>query len=337
MLGGRYRIAGRIGEGGTSEVYLAHDLESGTPVVIKRLSRRCVQNAELRNRFLQELAAISRVDHPGVVKVLDYAAPEDEQPYLVMEALVGETLGSLFSRVPKLPTDVALLLCRHAARALHAAHAAGVVHRDVKPGNLFLLGPLGDPMGLKVIDFGMAKLSGRTGTTGNHTILGTVEYMAPEQVMADPADARTDIYGLGIVMFRMFTGHLPFEAKEGLDLLSHQLFSPIPPPSWIEEELDPQIEALILRATRKHPDNRFSTMQELLEALDAIIGFSRPSQTALPPALVVDPDVYEPQNASGREAARMMADRYQIIAPACYMNPDEDDSVFALLRPRNQA
>ena len=167
---------------------------------------------------------------------------------------------------------------RHAAAGLLAAHRAGIVHRDVKPDNLFLLGPLGEPYALKVIDFGMAQsASGSTQSKG--LLLGTVQYMAPEQIVADPVDARTDVYGLGVVMFRMFTGHLPYETDFHTDVLAHQLFSPTPPPSWLSDTIDPRIETVIVTAMRKHPENRYDFMQGLLARTST--GSSRSARASL--------------------------------------------------------
>lgn len=329
FVGKRYRIEGLLGNGATANVYLAIDTRLGHNVVVKQLTPDGTQNEELRKRFLAEAEALADLRHPGIVRVLDFGAPDDERPYLVMEALVGETLASLLKRKPLLPIDVALVIARHTAQGLEAAHRAGLVHRDIKPDNLFLLGPLGDPFGVKIIDFGMAKIPHSNGSSGVHTVLGTVEYMAPEQVMVDPVDGRTDIYAFGIVMFRLFTGHLPFEAPAGLDLLSHQLFSPVPPASWIHEGIEPPIDALVTRATRKHPANRYASMQELMADLDVVLGIC-PGGSANT-ALVVDPDVYEPYNEQGREVAKLLAKRYESIAPLRY-GKSEQEAAMSLLR-----
>jgi serine/threonine-protein kinase len=224
-----------------------------------------------------------------------------------MEALVGESLGDLLRRQQAVPPDLTLILARQAVAGLAAAHRAGVVHRDVKPDNLFLLGPQGDPLGLKVIDFGMARNVDGAGSGATLTAEGTLQYMPPEQILGDPVDARTDVYALGVVLFRMLTGHLPFDTEPGVDLLAHQLFSPAPPPSWIVETLDPRLERVVLRAMRKHPDNRYPSMQALLADLDGIVGLrSGPSDRPAAPAADV-PDVYHPVNARGREFAELLA------------------------------
>jgi len=330
FVGKRYRIEGLLGSGATSTVYLAVDTRLGHSVVIKQLTPDGDKKDQLRQRFLSEAQALATLRHPGIVRVLDFGAPPDERPYLVMEALVGETLASLLKRRRRIPFDVALTIARHTAQALAAAHEVGLVHRDIKPDNLFLLGPHDAPFGVKVIDFGMAKLPQSNGTSGVHTVLGTVEYMAPEQVMADPVDGRTDIYSFGVVAFRLFTGHLPFEAPAGFDLLCHQLLSPVPPASWIHNGIDPHIDALITRATRKHPDNRYPNMPSLMADLDAVMGLT--TGPVADASLRVEPDVYVPQNDKGREVAALLAERYKTIAPLAYANKSAQEAALSLLR-----
>lgn len=328
LVGDRYRILGELGHGATAAVYLALDTELGSHVVVKQLLPQHETNDALHERFLAEAEALARLCDPGVVRVLDFAAPLDERPYLVMEALVGETLASLLRRRPRLPNELSRRIAGYTARGLAAAHAAGIVHRDIKPDNLFLLGPLGDPFGVKIIDFGMAKLPKSEDASGVRTVLGTIEYMAPEQVLADPVDARTDIYGLGIVLFRLFTGHLPFETPEGYDLLCHQLLTPVPWPSWIDAELEPYVDPIVARATRKHPDNRYPNMQALIEDLE--------SRHAQLPALVVDPDAYAPQNDKGREVAELLEERHAALQPPS-LPGRERERALSLLRWQSTA
>lgn len=310
VLGGRYRIVGFVGRGATADVYLAEDLEAGAFVVVKRLTETATCDPEISGCFLREATAAQSIQHPNVVRLLSVQRPPDDRPFLVIEALAGESLGDYLRRESSMPHDLALLLCRQMAAGLSAAHRSGVVHRDVKPDNLFLLGGPGRPDALKILDFGMAKVDSLgTGTTD--LVMGTVHYMAPEQIVLDPVDGRTDIYALGVVMFRMFTGQLPFDTAPGTELLGHQLFSPAPPPSWLDEDLDSRVEAIMLRAMRKHPDNRYPNMDSLLGDLDAVLG-SRSGQAAevkVPP-LEREPDVYVPRNAHGRKAAEVIARRF---------------------------
>jgi serine/threonine-protein kinase len=308
VLGNRYKVHGYLTRGATARVYLAEDLIDNLPVAIKMLAPESNKSHELSHRMLREAEALRGIDHPNVVRVLDTGETTAGVPYLVLEALPGETLGDYFRRQGTPPFEVSLTLVRQAAQGLCAAHRAGIVHRDVKPDNFVLLGPTGEPYGLKLIDFGMAKVDGSGGTSGTHTILGTVEYMAPEQILAETVDARTDVYSLGVVMFRLFTGHLPFDTTQPADLLRHQLFSSLPPPSWLDDDLDPRLERMILTATRKHPDNRYASMQDLLDDLDAIVGVSSGEVSQRPPP--VAPDAYDPRTERGAEALGILAEKF---------------------------
>lgn len=308
VLDDRYKIHGYLSRGATSRVYLAEDLESNAPVVIKMLSPEAARNPELRERIAVEARAGVLVRHPNVVDVLGVGETPGGLPYLVMEALPGEPLDELLRRTPMLSTDLALVLARQAAAGLAATHEAGVIHRDVKPGNLLVLGAPDQPYGLKLLDYGMAKLWDTGRTSATHTVVGTVEYIAPEQIVVEEVDARSDVYALGIVLFRLFTGHLPFETSVGPMVLRHQLFSPIPPPSWLDEHIDPELEAVIVNATRKHPDNRYPSMQALLQDLDAIVGLSSKEVTLR--ELERTPDAYEPQTERGREALEVLAQKF---------------------------
>ncbi len=304
LLGGRYRIEGFLAKGGTSEVFLAQDTIGRELVVIKQLFSEAAAHPELRARFLSEAQVTQGIEHKAVVRVLGVEEPADEPPFMILEALRGESLGDYLRRNGVMSQDLGLVLLRQAAAALAAAHETGIVHRDVKPDNFFLLGQRDCPVGLKLIDFGMARLETEETTEDSTSVLGTAQYMAPEQILVEPVDARADVYGFGVVMFRMFTGHLPFEAGGPKELLLHQLFSPVPPPSWLAEDLDPRLERIILRATAKHPDNRFGSMHELLEALNAVIGLG-PETPAPPPVHL--PDVYAPTTARGHRVARHLA------------------------------
>jgi eukaryotic-like serine/threonine-protein kinase len=228
-------------------------------------------------------------------------------PFLAMEALLGESLGE-YVRRETIPLDTALILLRQAAAGLSAAHRAGIVHRDVKPDNFLLLGPPGEPYGLKVIDFGLAKLWDLTEESGAHNILGTAEYMAPEQILVEHVDERSDIYSLGVVMFRVFTGHLPFESVGQADLLRHQLFSTVPPPSWLNESLDPRIDQVVKTATRKCRENRYRTMDEVIADLEVLLGMD--TRGLNPRPLSVAPDAYLPSTDTGREAATLLAEKF---------------------------
>lgn len=311
-LGDRYRIVGLLGLGATAEVYLAEDEETRTPVVVKWLMRHAARDPQVRERFVLGARATMAVPHPAIAAVLAVEERPGELPFVVMEALLGEPLSDYLDREGPLPEALVLPLARQVAEGLAAAHAVGIIHRDLKPGNLFLVDE-GGALSAKIIDFGFAKdtRDPDAGPASTNLVVGTAQYMAPEQVLADPVDARTDVYGFGVVLFRMLTGHLPFDVDPGVDLFSHQIFSPAPPPSWLVDDLDPALETLVLRCMRKHPANRYHSLQTILEDLDRIA--ARCEISALP--LLRDPDVYRPKNVTGREAAEVLAVRFGTEAP----------------------
>ena len=312
VLGGRYRIEGFVDKGATARVYLADDLLEQKKVAVKMFAPSVALKQEMRTRFLRGAAATRSLVHPHVVRVLDIGETDNGAPYVVLEALDGEPLGERLRRDESLDAPLALRIAREAAAGLQAAHAVGVIHRDVKPDNLFLVGPPGsDDVTVKVIDFGMAKVPRSTGSSAGF-VLGTLEYMSPEQIVSETIDGRTDVYGLGVVMFKMFTGHLPFDVsiKEGTDLLGHQLFSPAPPPSWLDEGMDPMVERVILSAIRKRPENRYPTMEAMLADLERAAHLREGGPHGQ--KLVTEPDVFEPHTERGKEAERFLSARFKV-------------------------
>ncbi|HEX6277892.1 MAG TPA: serine/threonine-protein kinase, partial [Polyangiaceae bacterium] len=248
-LQGRYRILGLLGAGSTADVYLAEDEAGGGLVAVKWLTESAATNRQVRARFLLGANAASSVEHRGVRRVFSIEDSSAEPPYVVMEALPGAPLSEHLEKMGPVPQPFALALAREVAAGLVAAHAAGIVHRDLKPANLFLVEADGASPRIKLIDFGFAKdtrADPNAGPSSVNLVLGTAQYMAPEQVLAEPVDARTDVYGFGVVLFRVLTGHLPFDVEQGVDLFGHQLFSPTPPPSWLVDELDPALEHIVL-------------------------------------------------------------------------------------------
>jgi eukaryotic-like serine/threonine-protein kinase len=303
LLGGRYLVQGFIGQGAMARVYLAEDVETEQPVAVKILEAGPNQSPEMRARFLQEAKLAMAVDHPNVVRIHAFGDSAEGLSYIVMEPLLGESLRAYLRDRGSMPVALAIDLLRQAAAGLAAAHRVGVFHRDVKPDNLFLVGPPGEPHGLKVLDFGLAQLGWRPPSRPDIAV-GTIEYMAPEQIVGESADARTDVYGLGCVMFRTLTNQLPFDARDDHELLAHHLVSPAPPPSWLHESLDPRLEAIILTALRKRPENRYASMVDLIADLDRILGVRAGRKTGL--GLRHAPDVYAPTSEKARAVAQAL-------------------------------
>ncbi len=313
-LGGRYEIVGLLDCGGTSEVYLARDALAPLPVIVKMLTEEAARDMQHRERFILGARSSMSLDHPAIGRVFSVEIPPNEPPYLIMEALRGESLAEYLAREKKMSQPMALALACEVASGLVAAHKAGIIHRDIKPGNLYLVGPPGAPHCVKIIDFGLSKDLRNVGygPASLNLVLGTAQYMAPEQVLADPVDERTDIYAFGVVLFGMLTGTLPFGLRPGIDLFCQHLFSPAPLPSCFLEDVDPRLEQLILRCLRKHPENRYESMQQLLDDLVDIE--SHPLANAVEasaPVLKRIPDVYIPRSSKGSGVAEDLARHFE--------------------------
>ncbi len=304
ILDGRYEVRGLVGTGGMARVYLADDVRTRRAVAVKILSRDFAADKVARERFLREIEVAAAIGHPNVVQVLDAGERPDGAPFLVLEFLHGESLGELLRRDGAVEEAFAVPMMARAASALAAAHRAGIIHRDVKPDNLFLVGERGAPYTLKVVDFGMAKLSEASSLSQSGMALGTLQYIAPEQALADPVDGRTDVYGLGVVLYRMLTGKMPFEANDDATLVAHHLFTPAPRPSLVKPGIDPRLEADILTAMRKRPENRYPSMTALEEDLERILGLR--DGAVVPAPVRREPDCYEAVSPSARGAATVL-------------------------------
>jgi serine/threonine protein kinase len=260
VLGGRYTIRRYLAKGAMARLYIADDGNTGQLVAVKMMDQRLTKGPELRRRFLREAEAVSQVDHENVLDILEVGTQEDGTPYLVMELLQGETLGERLQVDKTLERSVALPILIGVCEALWAVHQQGIVHRDIKPDNLFLVGDPGKATGVRVFDFGLSRLFQSNLTTAG-TIIGTPDYMAPEQVIAEQVDQRTDVYALGMIMYRIFTGQLPFSGGQGLETLAKQLLRPPLLPSRVAKDLDPRVERVIIHAIHKQPQNRYPSMK----------------------------------------------------------------------------
>jgi len=264
---GNYVIVRLLGEGGMGSVYRAVQPEIGAEVAIKVLHATPTSHAGAVQRFLLEAQAVNRVRHPGLIRILDTGFMADRRPYLVMELLDGISLAEVCGR---LGAALACHVACEALAALEAVHEQGVVHRDLKPANLFLA----RDGRVVVLDFGIAKLVDVDGVAQTHStgLIGTPEYMAPEQIKAKPLDRRTDIYAMGIVLYETVTGRRPFAAAATFDMLVQHLERPPTPPRELRPGLAPAIDAAIVKALEKAPGDRYQTAGELATALRTAIG-----------------------------------------------------------------
>ena len=322
IVGDHYRILDSIGQGTMADVHLAQDQRDGRQVAIKWLVRSRRQDPLFREKLLQEASHLARVEHPNVVQLYECGVAHDGQPYLVMEALQGETMHEYIARRGAMSAEDALPLMMQLACALHAVHEAGLVHGDVKPHNIFLCGELDVPNTVKLFDFGFAQTCGDTTMTDGDIVAGTLEYMAPEQLLSDPIDARADIYSFGVVLFRWLTGELPFTSRATLGLFAHHVGSKAPPPSWLADGLQPGLETIVLTCMRKNPANRYSSMSDVLTDLTRVLAGHGSDVIGVP--LLYSPDEYRPRSAQAQRAFKIL-DRAGLathaVSPVCDASP----------------
>jgi serine/threonine-protein kinase len=262
---GAYRVEARRGGGGFASVYRARDVRTGAPVALKVLHAYLAGAPSVTRRFRLEADTIARLEDPRIVRLLDHGEHEG-LPYLVMEWIEGETLAEALRARGPMPLDEALPILETLAGALAAAHALGIVHRDLKVANVALA-----PGGAKLLDFGIAKLAdldGASGFTTPGTKLGTPHYMAPEQILGGPVDARADVYAFGILMFEVLTGRRPFEDRNLADVEARQLAEPPPAASRLAS-VPAAIDGVIARAMAKDPARRHATIEDALADLRA--------------------------------------------------------------------
>ncbi len=267
----RYEILGTLGKGGMGVVYRARDRRLDEVVALKLLRPEALAtDPTLLDRFKQELKLARRITHRNVLRTHDF----DEAggvAYISMEYLEGVTLKELIRNRGALPLGVGLSIAKQMCYGLGAAHETGVVHRDIKPQNMLILPETGE---LKIMDFGISRVSslepGTSGLTTAGTVMGTPDYMPPEQAQGRPADFRSDLYSLAVVFFETFTGKLPFKADNPMAVVVAHIQQPAPKPRSVNPKLSPELEALILKGLAKDPAKRWQTTDQLLEALSAL-------------------------------------------------------------------
>ncbi|MCB9756778.1 MAG: serine/threonine protein kinase, partial [Myxococcales bacterium] len=283
---GRFTVTEQLGSGGMGVVYAARDEELDRKVAIKLLRSdqgdQGDQGDQARARLLREARAMARLSHPNVVTIHEVGS-YDDQVFLAMEYLEGEDLAACLARERRLPWAEARALALQLCDALAAMHERGLVHRDIKPHNIFLVTPPGRSSTprrprVKVLDFGIAKLT-RADASSVHSssaaggeLVGTAAYIAPEQARAGAVDGRADIYAVGLVLYELLTGRVPFSAPTFMAVVSQHLSEPPPPPRAVAPDADipDDVERLILRCLEKQPDDRYADVHELLAALRAI-------------------------------------------------------------------
>jgi|GEM_PF-3303315 len=272
VLGGQFRLQQPLGRGGMGQVYLAEQLEVGRPVVIKLLNGQALSGSSGEARFKREAQALAQLNHPNIVQLYAFGRGDDGTPYLAMEYIAGRTLGTIVGEQGPLPEAEVCAILEQLCDALIDAHRQGVVHRDLKPDNVMISTTQAGRV--KILDFGIAKLT-RTAApriTQNGEILGTPQYMAPEQLSEHATDERTDIYALGLIGYELLTGDVPFEADTALSLMMKVLNEPILPPRQKAPErgVSPALDTLIARCLEKDAARRYQSAQALRDALASL-------------------------------------------------------------------
>jgi serine/threonine-protein kinase len=305
LIANRFRLEKMLGQGGMGSVWSAWHITLNIEVAVKFIDAQLVSNQDAWSRFSQEAMAAAKIKSPHVVSILDFGTDDLQRPYIAMELLQGEALASLLDREPALPLPMVARILQQACKGLARAHSARIVHRDIKPDNLFLCED-DEEFLLKILDFGIAKMAvrGLTHRTGTGQVLGTPLYMSPEQAYGNkPVDHRSDLYSLAVVAYRCVTGHVPFNS-DGVGELIVAITSREPlPPSRFRAGLPPTVDAWFRRALHKEPAQRFASAREMSDAFAVACGLA-PSASS-----------------TAQFAALTAADLANLPGPASYPGP----------------
>jgi beta-lactam-binding protein with PASTA domain/predicted Ser/Thr protein kinase len=264
VFGGRYEVEAPLGSGGMAEVWRGHDRVLNRTVAIKTLLPQFARDASFVDRFRREAQAAARLNHHGIVSVYD-SGTDGDTPYIVMQFIEGRTLADFLGSGKTLPPMHAAKIAQEIAEALGVAHAHGVIHRDIKPANVMIT----REGKVLVMDFGIARMiSGPETAPQTSAVLGTASYLSPEQAQGHSVDARSDIYALGVVLYEMLTGRPPFTGDSPMAIAYKQVNATPPTPSAANQEVPPELDAVVMRALSKNPANRYQTGQEFADDLE---------------------------------------------------------------------
>lgn len=322
LVDGRYQVRSRIARGGMATVYLATDLRLERRVAIKVMHGHLADDSTFKSRFVQEARSAARLAHPNVVNVFDQGQDSD-MAYLVMEYLPGITLRDLLKDYGKLTPEQTIDIMEAVLSGLAAAHKAGIVHRDLKPENVLLA----DDGRIKIGDFGLARAASANTATGQ-ALLGTIAYLSPELVTRGIADARSDIYALGIMMYEMLTGEQPFKGEQPMQIAYQHANDAVPAPSAKNPTVPRELDDLVLWATAKDPDQRPRDAREMLDRLIEAEKAIRGETVAMQPTMVLPP-AFGPGVDDGDTQIINPAIRQQVAASA-------PDSVATLTATANR-
>ncbi len=266
VLSGRYKLEAKLGSGGMSTVYLANDGTLDRAVAVKVMHREMSEQPDQLERFRQEARAVAKLSHPNVVAVID-AGEDGGHPYIVFEYVEGETLKQRIARLGALDTQEALAYAIEIARGLTVAHARNMVHRDIKPQNVLI-----DAEGrAKLTDFGISRQLEQDGMTATGRVLGTTDYVAPEQAMGHPVDPRSDIYSLGVVLYEMLVGQVPFHADSQVGVAMKHVNEELPDVQQRRPEISAATALVVERSTDKDPAQRYQEVGEMIDDLSTAL------------------------------------------------------------------
>jgi serine/threonine-protein kinase len=289
VIGGKFRIESLLGAGGMGNVYRAEQLSLGKAVAVKILHHDLMTDETVVKRFEREARSASRLDHPNLVRIIDFGRdPETGVLFIAMELLSGRDLGQAAAQDSPMPLHRIVRIMSQVLAALEEAHAQGVIHRDLKPANIMLVDRRGELDLAKVCDFGIAKsntLKGSEPAAGGSSdrnsmltvrgfVCGTPEYMAPEQARGEAVDGRTDLYAAAVILYQLVTGQVPFTASSPVGILSQHLDRPVPPPRTRRPDIPRTLELLILRGLAKEPAHRPQTAASFRQELEAVCSIS---------------------------------------------------------------
>ncbi len=309
LVDNRYRLVKPLGSGGMADVYLAHDGILDRDVALKVMSTRYADDDEFVERFRREAQSAAALSHPNIVSIFDRGEAEDGTYYIAMEYLPGGTLKDRILKRGPLPPRTAAAVALQIAEALRVAHDRGVVHRDIKPHNILITGA-GD---VKVTDFGIARAASSSTMTRTGSILGTAHYISPEQAMGEPVGPASDLYSLGIVLYEMLTGELPYDADTPLGIAMKHVNGRLRTPKDVNPAVPDGINAITIRLLAKDPDDRYADDAELIEDLERVAAGLEPlgatarmahATHAMPAVGTTSPTRVSPPPAGRRERRR---------------------------------